>query len=71
MALAGVGMTTCNMIASAVEYKVQDFMTMPGGPEAIDKELTEMCKRRFNTEKQVPQHLKRTAMECRIVCTQN
>ena len=69
MALAGVGMITDNLIAAAVEYKVQDFMQMPGGPEAVKKELDEMHKRRFNTEKAVPQHLKRSAMECRILCT--
>ena len=50
MALIGVSMTSDNMIASAVEYKVLDFMQMPGGPEAVAKELGEMTKRRFNTE---------------------
>ena len=70
MALIGANMALDNTIASVVEYKVPDFMQMPGGPEAVYKELQEMTKRRFNTEKPIPQHLKRTAMECRIVCTQ-
>ena len=70
MALIGASMALDNTIASVVEYKVPDFMQMPGGPEAVYKELQEMTKRRFNTEKPIPQHLKRTAMECRIVCTQ-
>ena len=70
MTLIGANMALDNTIASVVEYKVPDFMQMPGGPEAVYKELQEMTKRRFNTEKPIPQHLKRTAMECRIVCTQ-
>ncbi len=43
MALAGVGMTTCNMIASAVEYKVQDFMNLE---DAMFDELMEIAKER-------------------------
>ena len=61
MALIGASMALDNTIASVVEYKVPDFMQMPGGPEAVYKELQEMTKRRFNTEKPIPQHLKRTA----------
>ena len=62
-------MITDSLIAAAVEYKVHDFMQMPGGPEAVRKELDEMHKRRFNTKKAVPHHLKRSAMECKILCT--
>ena len=51
MALIGANMALYNTIASVVDYKVSDFMQMPGGPEAVYKELQEMTKRSFNTEK--------------------
>jgi hypothetical protein len=54
----------------AVEIPVKEFIMMEGGPEAIEKELTAMRKRRFNAEKHVPDHLKRSALECRLICTQ-
>ena len=50
-ALIGANMALDNTIASVVEYKVPDFMQMPGGPETIYKELQEMTERRFNLKK--------------------
>ena len=44
---------------AVVEIPVKTFMTMDGGPEAVDKELGEMERRRFNKSKPVPEHLKR------------
>ena len=54
---------------AAVEIKVKDFILLPGGKEAIDKELNEMRRRRFNDDEDIPEYLKRSALECRIICT--
>ena len=54
---------------AAVEIKVKDFIQLPGGKEAIEKELNEMRRRRFNDDEDIPEYLKRSALECRIICT--
>merc|ERR1712091_106167 len=48
-----------------VEISPDKFITMEGGKEAIQIELDQMTARRFNTEKPIPEHLKKTALECR------
>ena len=48
---------------AAVEIKVKDFILLPGGKEAIDKELNEMRRRRFNDDEEIPEYLKRSALE--------
>ena len=53
-----------------VEIPVPKFMQMEGGPEAVSKEIKAMEERRFNKDKPIPQHIKHTALECRIICTQ-
>ena len=52
-----------------MEIKVKDFMELPRGKEAIEKELNEMRRRRFNDDEDIPEYLKRSALECRIICT--
>ena len=54
---------------AAVEIKVKDFIQLPGGQEAIEKELNEMRRRRFNDDEDIPEYLKWSALECRIICT--
>ena len=66
-ALLGNNMTCSYPV---VEIPVKEFMKMEGGPEAVSKELTEMESRRFNYTKPVPEHLKKTALPCRLICTQ-
>ena len=53
-----------------VEIPVKEFIKMEGGHEAIDKELKAMETRRFNRTKPVPEHIKKTALQCRLICTQ-
>ena len=62
---------TCDVaLYPAVEIPPKEFILMEGGPEAIDRELGQMKERRFNTDKPIPNHLKHTALECRLICTQ-
>ena len=53
-----------------IEIPPKEFITMEGGKEAVKIELDQMYARRFNTDKPVPEHLKKTALECRLICTQ-
>ena len=53
----------------ATEIEPTEFITQEGGLEAAEKELMEMKERRFNTTKPIPDRIKHTALECRIICT--
>ena len=43
---------------------------MDGGADAARAELNQMEQRRFNQSKPIPEHIKHTALECRLVCTE-
>ena len=55
-------------LSMGAEVKPRDFIKTPEGVKAINKELTEMTTRRFDFNRPVPEHLKKTAMEARLVC---
>ena len=50
------------------EIRPEEFIKRPEGTKAVQKELTEMTTRRFDFSRPVPEHLKKTDMEARLVC---
>ena len=51
------------------EVKPREFVQNKDGKGAWERELREMSARRLDFEKPVPEHLKKSAMEARVVCT--
>ena len=51
------------------EVKPKEFVQTEAGKEAWARELREMTAMRLDFDKPVPEHLKKAAMEARVVCT--
>ncbi|OUT61652.1 MAG: hypothetical protein CBB71_04060 [Rhodopirellula sp. TMED11] len=65
-----VGEKMHQYIFPVVEIPPKEFIKMDGGTDAVKTELDQMSERRFNNTKPIPAHIKHTALECRIICTQ-
>ena len=58
-----------SLAMGVTEVKPNEFVQTEEGKEAWKRELREMSARRLDFEKPVPEHLKKSAMEARVVCT--
>ena len=58
-----------SLAMGVTEVKPREFVQTKDGKEAWERELREMSARRLDFEKPVPEHLKKSAMEARVVCT--
>ena len=54
-------------LSMGAEVKPRGVIKTPEGAKAANKELTEMTTRRFDFNRPVLEHLKKTAMETRLV----
>ena len=64
----GEGMMDEPEPSMGAEVRPEEFIKTDEGTKAVNKELGEMTTRRFDTTKPIPEHLKKTAMEARLVC---
>ena len=58
-----------DLAMGVTEVKPKEFVQTEAGKEAWARELREMTARRLDFDKPVPEHLKKAAMEARVVCT--